>query len=88
MVNKKVTKHTVAFIRWFENHPDRYILNSPLEVWHDSFLGDSSNSFVLVSNILYPVAFAKDKLETQFGNETVIITFPCKIINNVSYLAS
>lgn len=73
VVKDRVTSHTVA---WFEPHPVRHFLDSPLEVWRDSFKEISLNSFVLASNILYPVAYAKDRLETQFGSETVVITLP------------
>ena len=81
VIKHQVTTQRVAFVRWFETHPDRNLLNSPLEVWCDSFLRDSPNSFVLVSKILYPVAFTKQKLETRFGNETVMLTFPLTYIN-------
>lgn len=80
VVKEQITKHTVAFVNWFEVHPDRYLFNPPLEIWADSVASQSPSSFVPVSNILYPVAFAKSRVETQFGNETVVITYPLTYI--------
>ena len=68
--------HVIAVVDWFKLHPDRDLLQPPLEVWDTDFMPLGPYSFIPVNEILYPVGFAHDKLHTSIGNETVYVTVP------------
>lgn len=50
--------HIVAVVDWFKLHPDRDLLQPPLEVWDTDFMPLGPYSFVPVNGILCPVGFA------------------------------
>ena len=75
-----IMKYVIAYVNWFKPHPDHMIFGPPIEVWFDSYLPLSDESFIPVANIFHPVAFVKDKVCTRYGNETVVITVPLDYI--------
>ena len=66
----------MALVDWFRIHPDRDILQHPLELWEEQFMPLGQRNFIPINEILYPVAFTQEKINTSLGNETVIVTTP------------
>ena len=67
----------MALVQWFKVHPDRdKVLQPPLEIWEQTFVSLGKYNFLPIKKILYPLAFTLDKLNTSFGNETVVVTTP------------
>ena len=69
------TRKVIAYVNWFQHHPDIKCLGPYLEVWSNSFLPPSENSFIPISQISHLVAYTKDKVKTRYGYETVVITY-------------
>lgn len=73
----------LAFVSWFQVHPDRDMLQPPLEIWQNDFVADSAHSFIQISKISYPVAITREKYLTSFGDETVVVTVPLVHISSI-----
>ena len=66
----------IAVVDWFKIHPDKDLLQPPLEVWRNEFMPLGPYSFLPVHEIICPAGFALDKVDTSLGNETVYVTVP------------
>lgn len=75
-VDSAQVSKVMAVVDWFRIHPDRDLLQPPLEIWEEKFMPLGPLSFLPVDKILFPVAFAHDKFHTSLGHESVIVTMP------------
>ena len=73
----KVT-HIFAKVRWFRTHPRETWLSSPLLVVNEDFDVLGPSTFIPVSRIQSRCAIAYDKIQFDFGEDSVFIVSPLK----------
>ena len=82
MGHKENSTQTMSLVQWLKVHPDRDLIQHPLEIWEDSFMPLCGHSLLPVKTFFYPVALTKENLNTSLGYETVIVTIPINHFSN------
>lgn len=62
MLNNVLTQHLIAYVMWYEPHPDRNKLGKPLELWYkDMFQTTGPSSYIPIQRISNKFVFCTTK---------------------------
>ena len=71
LLDSVLTQHLIAYVTWYEPHPNRNNLGQPLEVWYkDIFQTTGASSYVPIQRISNKFVFST--IEMESSNEMIV----------------